>query len=630
MIATNEVGNTLITLDPVLRRFSEQQLAVATTWAKHFCVPLEEQRQFIRDYLKATSTPQVWCVTLEREGQQIAIARFGNILQWFDGTTIRTTRCDSKHRIPKGKPGPRAAIGLAERMETLPLQSDGGLLTSFAQKARDWACEIARNDLGRRSVHLAGLDTRSPHLRYLRPKSRYYLRLIGATLREFCSVLDAEILFTIRSVQCVSPQLYNWLATGDKKRRLQALRAQPLLLPMLILSAHRDTFPWPYTALGVEQPLWTSLKRHLPSPTGPTRMGNGNELLGDTVDHALPLSDVLAWLLQAPKASIRYLGSCRPGRTGGALFHIRGAGHEAWERMLLGASLGNRRPASKGDWSALYLLLDKIPYQVTSPHYRSGSNLDLLDLNLLLKGMPTSWKDLMCPAVGSTLTDYQEFYRHLDYTGPGQRVAEVVTQYFARKNLAQITNKVHQFHAYVESVQQALHQELGSEEDELMQTWPALLPAGSVVCPNGISVVELRCPADLNSEHVALKHCIDTYDYSAYQGRCRLVSLRHDGRVLASAEICLASDLDSNNRRPNQKFYCVQLRGLRNQPVLDCSAEGRAFSWFMQGLESGRIPSSQDWPSQTSKLRSHVKSQWAARLSEAAQSWITEHMGDVP
>jgi hypothetical protein len=47
MIATNEVGNTFITLDPVLRRFSEQQLAVVTTWANHFCVPLEEQRLFM-------------------------------------------------------------------------------------------------------------------------------------------------------------------------------------------------------------------------------------------------------------------------------------------------------------------------------------------------------------------------------------------------------------------------------------------------------------------------------------------------------------------------------------------------------------------------------------------------------
>lgn len=47
MNATNEVGNTFHTLDPVLGRFSAQQLAVATPWANHFCVPLEEQRQFM-------------------------------------------------------------------------------------------------------------------------------------------------------------------------------------------------------------------------------------------------------------------------------------------------------------------------------------------------------------------------------------------------------------------------------------------------------------------------------------------------------------------------------------------------------------------------------------------------------
>lgn len=628
MIATNEVNNTLLTLDPVLRRFSEQQLAVATTWANHFCVPLEEQRQFIRDYLKATSTPPVWCVTVEREGQRAAIARFGHVLQWFDGNTVRTITCDSRYRIPRKKPGLRAAHGLVRRIEALPLKSDGGLLTSFAQKAQEWASEIARNDLGRRGQLLAGLDARSPHLRYLRPRTRYYLRLIGATLREFCSALDAEILFVIRSVQCVSPQLYNWLATGDKTRRIQALRAQPLLLPMLILSVHRYTFPWPQSALGFVLPPWPNLKRHLPSPEGPTGAGDGNALLGEAADSGLPLSEVLAWLFQAPKASIRYLGSCRPGRTGGALFHIRGAGHEAWERMFMGASLGNRRPASKADWKALYSLLDKIPYQVSSPYYRAGSSLASLNLNLLLKGMPTTWGDPMWPAVEGTLTDYQEFYRHLDYTGPGQRVAEIATQYFVRKSLAQITNKIHQFHVHVEAVQKELHQELGTEEDELLQTWPALLPAGTVVCPNGVRVVELRCPHDLIIEHSVMKHCIDTYDHSAYQGHCRLVSLRLDHTVLASAEIRLAKDMDSVELRPNQQFYCIQLRGLHNAPVPNDSAAGRAFRWFMQGLESGRILSSQEWPDQTKTLKRYAKSQWKARLSEAAQSWIKRHMGE--
>ena len=58
-----------------------------------------------------------------------------------------------------------------------------------------------------------------------------------------------------------------------------------------------------------------------------------------------------------------------------------------------------------------------------------------------------------------------------------------------------------------------------------------------LVSPNGLQIVELRCPADLDAEHRALGHCIDGYDYSAYRGNCRLVSVRENGQSLASAEI---------------------------------------------------------------------------------------------
>lgn len=90
MIESNADDTTHLTLDPVLRRFSEQQLGVAHTWATHFCISPEERRQFIRDYLRATISPPVWAFTLEHEGVRIAVARFGNILQWFTGCTIYT------------------------------------------------------------------------------------------------------------------------------------------------------------------------------------------------------------------------------------------------------------------------------------------------------------------------------------------------------------------------------------------------------------------------------------------------------------------------------------------------------------------------------------------------------------
>ncbi len=51
-------------------------------------------------------------------------------------------------------------------------------------------------------------------------------------------------------------------------------------------------------------------------------------------------------------------------------------------------------------------------------------------------------------------------------------------------------------------------------------TWEGMLPVGLIDCPNGLQIVELRCPADLYAEHIALAHCIDSYDQAAYRGDC--------------------------------------------------------------------------------------------------------------
>lgn len=384
---------------------------------------------------------------------------------------------------------------------------------------------------------------------------------------------------------------------------------------MLILNDHRECFPWPDDNEGWVQPPWPALNIYLPSTVG---AGNGNGFLGQVADDGLPLGDALAWLLKASKASIRYLGSCRPGRAGGALFHIRAAGYEAWERMLVGARLGNRRPVTKTDWQALYSLLQKIPYQVNFPDYRVTSKPLPLDLNLLLKGTPTAWNDPLWPSIEGTLTDYQEFYRHLDYARG--LASEIATQFFVRKSFGQIGNMIHQFHGYMDNLLRTMREELETVEDELLVTWPALLPSGITVSPNGISIVELRCPADLNSEHAVMKHCINTYDHSAFNGTCRLISFRKGSIVLASAEIRLS-------RKPDKQFDCVQLRGVSNQPVSSDSTVGMACRWFMQGLESGRIESNREWPDQTRKLKRFAKSQWEYRVSEAVQDWITQNMG---
>ena len=100
-------------------------------------------------------------------------------------------------------------------------------------------------------------------------------------------------------------------------------------------------------------------------------------------------------------------------------------------------------------------------------------------------------------------------------------------------------------------------------------------------------------------------------------------------RINATAEIRLAQQIDSTVRRPNQQFYCVQLRGLRNDPIPPNSPAGRACHWFMQGLESGRISSNQEWPDRTRELKRYAKAQWKSRVTESVQAWIMQHLGEA-
>ena len=63
---------------------------------------------------------------------------------------------------------------------------------------------MARDDLGlqRRLVYPSHSNKR-----YYAPRRQFYLKQIGAVLRTFRQVLDQDLLFAIRLVRCLSPQL---------------------------------------------------------------------------------------------------------------------------------------------------------------------------------------------------------------------------------------------------------------------------------------------------------------------------------------------------------------------------------------------------------------------------------------
>ncbi|MFU4205123.1 hypothetical protein ACM7EJ_35265, partial [Pseudomonas aeruginosa] len=136
--------------------------------------------------------------------------------------------------------------------------------------------------------------------------------------------------------------------------------------------------------------------------------------------------------------------------------------------------------------------------------------------------------------------------------------------------------------------------------------------------------VELRCPADLYAEHIALAHCIDSYDQAAYRGDCRLLSVREAGRPLASAELELRREHGEPLGRPwnPQHLSTVQLREFDNAPVPADSPAGQACRWFMERIRSGAIATNLNWPDMTVYMTRFADGRWKAGLAEATAKWL--------
>ncbi|MFO6393003.1 hypothetical protein ACLBV0_34125, partial [Pseudomonas aeruginosa] len=143
---------------------------------------------------------------------------------------------------------------------------------------------------------------------------------------------------------------------------LQMLKAQPVLTPLLV---DCEEGVWPHTTTNDNG---ESIHHYLPCPFSlidserpqAAAMPCGfyldmGRILGQVADEGISVINFFAWLFQAPRASIRFLSHVSPGRAGGALFHRKREGrYSGWHALLLAASLGNRRPITRAQWTAFY------------------------------------------------------------------------------------------------------------------------------------------------------------------------------------------------------------------------------------------------------------------------------------
>lgn len=603
-------------------RYSERQLAVAHTWASHFQINGPKRDTFIDHYLRSTRFSRCWCVCVQVPGREspVTILRLGHLVQLYDGVCIRTKKVKAIDRMPKRKPAEQSALRLARYLLlphiSWPLQP---LMTSFCDTARSVARQLACDDLG--AFGKAWDIDAHRHNRYFRPRSAYYLTQIGAALRAFLAAVDQPRLFAIRSANCPSAELYNWLSRGNPERRHQALRSQPILIPLLVLCDDDD---WPLRRRDFDKgpaQLQASLRRYHPSDS------TLNEaLLGAAVDAGLPLVPLLTWVFGAPAASIRFLGSVRPNCAGTALSLINREGRGlGWLGLLVGAQLGNRRPQNRRDWRAVHELLSSVP------HNAAG----LIDWSRLLAGTPTAWDDPRWPGIRATLTDVRELLNAVcDESPSAQRAAKGLEYFLGRSSYAQIARLVQDFHETMARAREFADSQGPLRETDAHTSWPPLLSKSRTFdCPNGLQVLELVCPADLMSEHLALGHCIDNYDYRAYSGACRLFSVRESGRALASAELVMplerltkSAQTQRLTRSPSE-LQVVQLRGRHNRAIAGDEPAGVAFNWFMTALRRGRLSVTLEWPDVSHTMSRFAKDAWRMHYHRFLWEWLTHRLG---
>lgn len=603
-------------------KYSERQLAVAYTWASHFEINGPKRDTFIDHYLRSTRFSRCWCVCVQVPGREspVTILRLGDLVQLYDGVCIRTKKVKAIDRMPTRKPAGKSALRLARYLLlphiSWPLQP---LMTSFCDTARAVARQLACDDLG--AFGKAWDIDGHRHNRYFRPRSAYYLTQIGAALKAFLSAVDQSRLFAIRSANCPSAELYNWLSQGNTERRHQALRSQPILVPLLVLCEDDD---WPIGTRSFDKgpaQLQASLRSYHPSDTTLSEA-----LLGAAVDAGLPLVPLLAWVFGATATSIRFLGSVRPNCAGTALSLIKREGRGwGWLGLLVGAQLGNRRPQNRRDWRAVHELYSSVPHNAAS----------VIDWSRLLAGTPTAWDDPRWPGIRATLTDVRELLSAVcDESTSAQRAAKGLEHFLRRSSYAQIARLVHDFHEAMTMAREFADSQGPLRETDAHTPWPPLLSQlRTIDCPNGLQVVELVCPADLMSEHLALGHCIDNYDYRAYSGACRLLSVRESGRALASAELVLPLERLTKSAQTQRltrspaELQVVQLRGRLNRAIAGDEPAGVAFEWFMTALRRGRLSVTLDWPDVSHTMSRFAEDSWRLHYHRILVEWLTQRLG---
>lgn len=554
----------------VAHQAEDKITAVARTWADHFRVAEAERDGFIHRYVTRCREYRFWCVSAEIKGVLHAACRIEDVVYLFDGARIHSRRLIPKKirrnhvtygyafiDLPSSNPDEVGAERVIRQIknacrEVIECVNSFDSLTTYSKAFGELVYRAMAADVG-----LSLNDGQSRDMRYVGPRRAFYMRMSAAILKRFCSFLDPDALRVARGVGCPSATVYNWISAGDVQRRIQAVRAYPVVLPVLLLSSPNTEYR-----------------------CGESEVQEGMALaesLGVLVDDGKSIAPYLAMFYGCSESFIKSAGRVSPRHVGSALTQI---GRNGWVSPLRvvhrGFELGNRRPTGKTEWSAWNKLFWRLP----------GDLEWMFDRELIvpfLSGLPewsaSQWTEI-CERAGD-LNDL-EFYKLSFGNNPAKK--------WTLKRLLNISGEWHDVRARL-SQELSKNDEANPEEDD--RPWVSMLPGPLLHEPTGIEIVELLLPDELGLEGKAMSHCVSGYSGNCYSGHSRIVSFRKDGKSLATAEFGLTKWL----KKPTiHHLYLRQLKGYRNASIPASSEVGRAHGWLKKQVALRKVLINVAWP----------------------------------
>lgn len=621
-----------------LKNYSEAQIANALKWESRFAKIAENidlfQKDFLTDYLKITNQRLFWIFQFN---ENEVIARFYSRYLYFDGKQIwyyvdynsKTTNYNYQRASPQYINHKYAAKYRDLVLKNGTTKNIMLFATSFTTDAYLFTNKITEqifNKLAKKyfpyvhkqnsiTFNLSEIPNSNFYTAYLRRfikgKQRYYLSLLGAQLKQFNSLLDQQILKLIRGIRCPDYRLYNWLVSGNSLYRCQALKSQPLLISYSILCEddNHETPEYMYS-LGLHLLVsnkktvlpWSELET-IPKPklvNGETRskkyplhkryyaIGSIKDyvynIISTTVDKGLPLNEVLAMLFSKPLKSIKAVGKVKVYDFGGAIKLLYS--NDQWRRLFTGVTLNNLIPKNKKEWNTWKII------------YNSFEHYDINDWTVLFKGIKQPFSNEQISVYDGIRADLSEILSRITNHGDYPNRCNIFLNFIKyHATLSQIKNIIDQYHDISIAIRDKLlvKHEIISKNTQ----WVGMLVSNNIKTPNGLIIKELLTPFELKEEADNLSHCVDGYYYETLSGDSRILSIQENNLSIATAEMCLETDI--RKRSFKVVIKCWQFRGYKNrQPPLKAQ---EAFNWFLKQMQANRLEINSYWPDERDKIK---------------------------